>query len=50
MITTLSKYGKKDIKSVTLHFFPASMYAFVVGYNAIAGKEQPELFGDFRET
>ncbi len=50
MITTISQYGTKEIKNVMLHFFPASIYAFVIGYNAIQGNPQTELFGDFRIT
>lgn len=50
MITTISQQGAKDVKSVTLHFFPASIYAFAIGYNTMQGKEPPELFGDFRVT
>jgi hypothetical protein len=47
MVTTISRYGIKEIKNVILHFFPASLYAFVIGYNAIQGKQQSEIFGDF---
>jgi uncharacterized protein len=38
LVTTISKEGKQVVDGVTLYFIPASVYAYVVGYNAVSGK------------
>lgn len=38
MVTTLDRQGKKEMDSVTLHYVPSSLYAYVVGFNTLEQK------------
>ncbi|MCX6161968.1 MAG: ATP-binding protein [Ignavibacteriae bacterium] len=42
LVTTLDKNGKQEIDGITLHFIPASVYAYVVGYNTLDIKSNPD--------
>ena len=43
-VTTRTKHSVKELFGTSIHFMPASVYCFILGYNIIRGKER---FFDF---
>ncbi|MBN1129181.1 MAG: ATP-binding protein [Chitinispirillaceae bacterium] len=46
MVTTIAKTGVREMQNVRVHFLPASVYAYITGYNAVKGIQPPEFFGE----
>ncbi len=38
IVTSISKYGRKDLKEVGLQFIPSAIYAYIIGRNTILHK------------
>jgi uncharacterized protein len=39
-VTTLDKWGQREVNGVTINFLPSSVYAYTVGFNTLASKFQ----------
>jgi predicted helicase len=46
-VTTRTKHSVKELYGTSIHFMPASIYCFILGFNIIRGKER---FFDFSAT